>query len=474
MTPADGVVLVVDDEEAAREGMRLALEPLGLEVVTVASASDALRVLAERDVALVLTDMRMPGMDGFGLLERIKASWPEVEVVMITGYASIDGAIDAMKKGAFHYVSKPFKLEEVRQIVLRAVERSRLNRENSSLRRLVEEKGAAARALDELVCESKAMRRLRGMVSKVAQSDSTVLITGESGVGKELVAHVIHAASRRSAGPFVAVNCAAIPAGLIESELFGYEKGAFTDARRARPGLFEAASGGAIFMDEIGELALDMQAKLLRVIQEREVMRIGSRRPRKVDFRLLAATNRDLEKAVREGRFRGDLYYRLNVIRLEVPPLRERREDILPLAERFLAMCCRREGKRIRGFTAGARRVLLAYEWPGNVRELQNVVERAVILADSGEWIDVTLLGISGPAEPSREPEGFVTLDELERRYIFEVLEYTGGNKSQAARILGVDRSSLWRKLKSYGSVGAGGGSDRTPGDDDSPCGDAT
>jgi two-component system response regulator HydG len=364
----------------------------------------------------------------------------------------VDSAIDAWKQGASDYICKPFKLDEVRLTLRRALERRRLVTEN----RVLKEALVEAHRPPPMVAQSRVMRDLLSLVATVAPSRSNVLVTGESGVGKELVARSIHALSPRAHLRFLPFHCAARAESLLESELFGYEKGAFTGAERAKPGVFEAVEGGTVFLDEIGEVTPGLQSKLLRTIQEREVLRLGSTAPRTVDFRLVAATNRELAAEIQAGRFREDLYYRLNVIALEVPPLRRRSEDVLPLARLFLERFAAAESRPVVGFTSAAEDWLLKQSWPGNVRQLENTVERAVLLA-AGRRIDVTDLsgngGASGSVSPpgptgASEPESLESLAEHEQRYISEVMRRVQGNRSRAARILGLDRSSLWRKLK--------------------------
>ncbi len=442
-------VLIVDDEAMAREGLELALEDEACRVITASSAKRALELLSKERIHLVLTDLKMPDMDGIELLSRIKEELPNVDVVMVTGFATVDTAVQAMRLGALEYICKPFKLDDVRRTVRLALEQQRLSTEN---RRLKEEL-SASRCPKHIVVESPKMSNILELVARVAPSKSNVLITGESGVGKELIARTIHCQSPRVEKRFLPFNCAARAESLLESELFGYEKGAFTGADKRKEGIFEAADSGTVFLDEIGEIPLALQVKLLRVIYERELIRLGGDHPIEVDFRLIAATNRNLEEEVEGGRFREDLFYRLNVITIEVPPLRQRTEDILPLAKQFLANYASDEGKNFNGFTAEAEDALISYGWPGNVRELQNVIERAVILTTKKK-ISAADLQLRTKSEGSKAATELISLAENERRHILSVMEQVGGNRSRAARILGMDRSSLWRKLKSYGENG--------------------
>ena len=438
-------VLIVDDEALAREGLELALEDEPCRVLTASSAAKALELMASEDIHLVLTDLKMPDMDGIELLKRIKEQFPDIDVVMVTGFATVDTAVQAMRLGALEYICKPFKLDDVRRTVRLALEQQRLAAENRRLR----EELLATKFPKHIVTESPKMATILELVSRVAPSKSNVLITGESGVGKELIARTIHCQSPRVDNRFLPFNCAARAESLLESELFGYEKGAFTGADKRKEGIFESADGGTVFLDEIGEIPLALQVKLLRVIYERELIRLGGDNTIEVDFRLIAATNRNLEKEVEEGRFREDLFYRLNVITIEVPPLRQRTEDILPLAKQFLEDYAREEAKIFNGFTAEAEDLLISYGWPGNVRELQNVIERAVILT-TGKRISAEDLQLKQKSGSLKNETELVSLAENEKRHILQVMEQVSGNRSRAARILGMDRSSLWRKLKSY------------------------
>jgi len=438
------LVLVVDDEEVAREGLRMALEET-YQVETAPDGAAALAFLEGRRADVLLTDLRMPGME---LLQKARELDDELVVLMITGFAAIDTAVEAIRLGAADYIPKPYHLDDVRLRLARALRGRELEARNRGLRREAE----ARRPCGEMIGESRAMREVFALVEKVADTQASVLVTGSSGTGKELVARELHARSRRAASPFLSINCGAIPEGLAESELFGHEAGAFTGASERRAGLFEAAAGGTVFLDELGELELSVQVALLRVLQQREVVRVGARRPVRVDFRLVAATNRDLKEEVGAGRFREDLYYRVRVVEVGLPDLRDRPEDIPLLATHFLERIARREGRKVKRLSTRAMELLSAYAWPGNVRELENVLDRAAILA-AGTRITPSAL----PQElvgDGDDVEDLPSLAELEREHIQRVLTRVGGNRTRAAKILGLDRSSLWRKLKEEGDGG--------------------
>jgi DNA-binding NtrC family response regulator len=440
-------VLVVDDEPNIGESVKKALERVGYSVDAAPNAEVALARLERSLVELVLCDIKLPGMDGLELLERIKESHPETVVVMITGYASIESAVASMRRGAADYLPKPFNPQQLRHVVSKALEQRRLAEENVYL------KGEIRHLFGErvVVGQSAAMQHLFALAQTVAATDSSVLIVGESGTGKEVVARFIHAESPRKDRPFVTVNCAAIPPNLLESELFGHRRGAFTGAVYSRRGSFELANGGTLFLDEIGEMPVEMQAKILRALEEREIKRVGSEDSIAVDVRIIAATNKDLEQEIKAGRFREDLYWRLNVVQLVVPPLRERPEDVVPLARHFLALYGQELKKSVPDFSGEALEALTRYDWPGNVRELRNAVERAIIFADAGKPIRLAHLPPQIHPEPSREgappSKLFRTLREMELQYIREVLEACGGNRTRAAEVLGVSPVTLWRKL---------------------------
>ena len=439
-----------------REMLERALTRRGFEAFGVRGADEALGWLGSSDADVVLTDLNMPGMNGLELCERIALNRPDVPVVVITAFGSMETAIAAIRAGAYDFVTKPFELDALGLVLERAVTHHRLRDEVRRLREVVEERTGS----DAVVGESPALKKAWELIHRIADSDTTVLITGESGTGKEVAARAIHERSRRQEAPFVPINLAAMPEALLESELFGHARGAFTDARSARTGLFVEANGGTLFLDEVGELPLALQPKLLRALQERKVRPVGGNAEVPFDVRIVAATNRDLEAAVEEGRFREDLFYRLNVVGLELPPLRARGNDVLLLAQRFLRQFADRSGKRVSGVSPQAAQRLLDYGWPGNVRELQNCIERAVALTRFEQLaVDDLPEKIQRYRATQLMPEGVdassvVTLEELERRYILRVLGAMGGSRTLAARALGVDRKTLFRKLERWKQEG--------------------
>jgi two-component system, NtrC family, response regulator HydG len=445
-------ILVVDDDPGHLAMLRTVLSGWGYAPEGATDGEAAVAKVREKAFDAVLLDIRMAGMGGMEALARIKDHNPAVPVVIMTAYSSVETAVSALKAGAYDYLTKPLDLDVLRLTLERVLDHMRLATENEALRLKLGKAGGP-----EIIGKSKAMRELFSMLGMVAPTEATVLITGESGTGKELVARALHEGSPRAGGPLVAVNCAALSETLLESELFGHEKGAFTGAERRREGRFMAADKGSIFLDEIGEIAQPIQAKLLRVIQEREIQRVGGDRPVGVDVRILAATNRELKKEVEAGRFREDLYYRLNVVALIVPPLRDRAEDIPLLAQHFLSHFAEKNRKRIKGFTPAAMDHLLRGTWPGNVRELENAVERAVILS-VGEYVTERELPLSAVREEALPQAGEgvaalsgMPLDDVEREVILATLRDVGGNKSEAARVLGITRATLHKKLKKYG-----------------------
>jgi two-component system, NtrC family, response regulator AtoC len=447
-------ILVVDDDPAMRHLLSVILTDHGWEARAVATAQDALKELEARDCDLVLTDVRMPGMDGLALLREIQRLRPELTVIVMSAYGAQDAALEAMKAGAYDYLSKPFKRDEVVLVLRKAEERERLARENRRLRTEL----AGGYGPSNLVGASGAMQEVLRQLRKVAPQKTTVLVTGDSGTGKELVARALHELSPRAAFPFVAVNCGAIPAELIESELFGHVRGAFTDASRAKKGLADEADGGTLFLDEIGELPLALQPKLLRFLEEEEVRPLGDVRARKVDVRVVAATGRDLRRAVAAGQFREDLFYRLDVVEVRLPPLRERPEDVPALAAHFLARHARLrpELADVR-LSDEAREALLAHRWPGNVRELEHALERAVVLAD-GPVIreeDLPETVRSPPASAPPRVHGTLSIKRetraLEEQLIRAALERTGGNRTRAAELLELSYRALLYKIKDYG-----------------------
>ena len=446
---ASAGILVVDDEERVRRLLSRLLSEEGYQVHAVASAEEALAELENTSYDLVLTDLVMSGMSGMELLERIRAQRPETGIIVITAHGTVDSAVDAMKKGAFHYLCKPFKLDEVRIFVQRALNQGQTQRELVGLRREVQQRFE----FSNIIGKSKAMQEVFELIRRVASSTSTVLIQGRSGTGKELVAKAIHYNSSRRNRPFVAVNCSAIVETLLESELFGHVKGAFTGAVANKKGLFEEAQGGTIFLDEIGEISPAIQVKLLRVLQDHEIRHVGSNQSIKVDVRLIAATNRDLEEAVQKKEFREDFYYRLNVVPIFLPPLRNRPEDIPPLVHHFVSKCASQAGANVTGVSKEAMRLLIQYSWPGNIRELENVIERAITLGAEGE------IQVEDLPDTLREEKQEAWLDstpvelsmaEVEKAHIERVLKHTGGQVSQAARILGIDRRTIYRKIQAY------------------------
>jgi two-component system response regulator HydG len=445
-------VLAVDDEQETCDLLKLTLEREGFQVTTCTSAEAALELVGAVDFDVVITDLSMPEMGGLELCERVLGTRPNVPVVVITGQGSLETAIGAMRVGAYDFIVKPVDPKLLSVAVQRAVQHKGLSDEVKRLRTEV----SIDNAIPTVVGSSSSMRRVFTLVQRVADSDAGVLIHGETGTGKELVARAIHDNGRRKDGPFIAINCAAVPASLIESELFGHERGAFTDAKVQRTGLFVQADGGTLFLDEIGELPLEVQPKLLRALQERKVRPVGSNREIPFDARVIAATNRVLEDEVYERRFREDLFYRINVVKIDVPPLRERGGDVLHLARHFLTIYAERHGKKDIELSPASAEKLISYAWPGNVRELENCIDGAVALA-RGAHIEIDDLPEKVKSyRPERfvvsanQPEEIVTIDELERRYILRVLSLVGGNKSRAAQVLGFDRRTLYRKLERY------------------------
>jgi DNA-binding NtrC family response regulator len=445
-------VLLVDDDRSMGELLSIGLVRRGFEPSFVPAAEEALAKLRDEEFAVVVTDLQMHGMNGLELCERIAKNYPDLPVIVATSFGSMETAVGAIRAGAYDFVTKPIDLSALELSIRRALQHRALREEVRRLRRVV----ATMEGSAELLGQSPVMRQVFGLVERVAGVDSSVLIVGESGTGKELVCRAIHARSSRSRGPLVAINCAAMPEALLESELFGHARGAFTDAKTSRTGLFVQASGGTLFLDEIGELPLPLQPKLLRALQERKVRPVGGDTEIPFDARIVAATNRDLEEQVAERRFREDLYYRINVIHLALPPLRTRGSDVLLLAQRFLSQHAARMHKQVTGISPGAAERLLAYRWPGNVRELQNCIERAVALTNFAEitiedlpeklrkYAEAPL--VVGGADPSE----IVPLAEMERRYILRALEVLGGSRAVTAQRLGVDRKTLYRKLQQY------------------------
>jgi len=443
-------LLIVDDERVALKNLEHIMKKEGYGVTATQSGQNALKLLEEQQFDVVLTDLRMEKVDGLQVLKKCRELHPDSEVIMITGFATLDSAVEAMKQGAFYYIAKPFKLDEVRKVVKEAVHKVELKKENRHLREQLE----SYQGKVKIITQDPSMRKLLDVALQVAPVDTNVMITGESGTGKELFARYLHVNSGRSRGPFFAINCGAFTEELLASELFGYEKGAFTGAIARKQGLIEMASGGTLFLDEVTEMPTSMQVKLLRVIQERELFRVGGTEPVKVDVRLVAATNRDVQEAVKSGAFRQDLYFRLNVVALRIPPLSERKDDIPLLSYYFLKKYATLMKKPVAEISEEVIALLLNYDFPGNVRELENVIERGVALAN-GTTIELAHLPEDLKElsiKTFRKKEGRIpSLEEQEESYIKWVLNESGGNKTLAAQVLGIDRVSLWRKLKKYG-----------------------
>jgi len=444
------VVLVADDDPAVCDLCREVSESLGLRALVAASTEEALEKVEQQRVDLVLADLRMPAADGMALLERVKQAHPQVEVILMTGYGTVETAVEAIKRGAYDYLAKPFHLDDLRSKLQHAVKELELTQEN----RILREQARGQPGFGGLVGTSPKMQRTYKLILKVSQSRHPVLILGESGTGKELVARSIHFLGPLRDKPFVPVDCAGLVPTLIESELFGYVKGAFTGALRSKQGLLELAHGGTLFLDEIAELPPDLQGKLLRALQEKEIKPVGSTQRVPLEVRIVAATNRDLDQAIGDGRFRKDLYYRLNVVTLKLPPLRERKSDIPLLVNHFLERFSD-PGRRVRGISEEAMARLMTYDWPGNVRELENVIERALALGagnvihtvDLPSNLQAPAAAPNGPAAPR---EGILPLRELEKRAILQAVDELGGDKLLAARLLGIGKTTLYRKLKEY------------------------
>jgi len=443
-------ILIVEDEAKMLRLLQLRLAEEGFTTHTAQDAETGLAILRKEKIDLVITDLKLPGMNGLEFLQAAKRVDAAIPVVLMTAYGSVETAVDAMKAGASDYVLKPFSLEEMSLVVRKELDARRLRDENRSLREALGHRYSYR----NIVATSAKMQEVLSTVERVAPSNSTILLGGESGVGKDLIARAIHEHSRRANGPFIKINCTAIPENLLESELFGFEKGAFTGAVASKPGKFELADKGTIFLDEIGDVPPAIQVKLLRVLQEREFERLGGTKTLKVDVRLVAATNRNLRTALEQGTFREDLYYRLNVVPIDIPPLRERKEDIPGLVDHFLARLGRESGKEIRGVTPAALRQLVSFHWPGNVRELENIIERAVALSGD-EVLDVADIHLDVSPAAASNAHGFLpngtTLEQWEDEMIREALRRANGNKSQAARLLGLSRNALRYRLAKIG-----------------------
>ncbi len=444
-------ILIVDDEKNARDGLKQFLEAQDYDILTAADGEEGFKIYKQEKPELVLADIRMPNLDGIGLLNKIKNEHPHALVILMTAYGSVEDAVKAMKSGAFYYLTKPVNLEELQFLIKKALASINLEAENRELRQaLYKEKFEKG----EILAHSKKMKDLLKTVDQIAQSSASVLIEGESGTGKELIAHRIHDLSSRRNHPFVAVHCAALTETLLASELFGHERGAFTGATERKIGRFERAHTGSLFLDEIGEISPDVQVKLLRVLQEGEFERVGGTKTIKVDIRLIFATNKNLLEEVRAGRFREDLYYRINVIYLKMPSLRERKDDIPPLVEAFIKQFAIANGKKITGIQKEALEALTQYGWPGNIRELKNIIERMVVLATENE---ITLGQVPEDiksSQPGKNPVNFSqghNLDAMQKEFIKQALQDAQGNKSLAAQKLGISRRTLYRKMEEYG-----------------------
>jgi DNA-binding NtrC family response regulator len=456
MTRDMAIILIVEDEAKMRRLLELNLGEDGFSTLSAEDAESGLKLLRENPVDLVLTDLKLPGMNGLEFLQAIKRQNAALPVVVMTAFGSVETAVEAMKAGASDYVLKPFSLGEMRMVIRKELDVRKLREENRSLREALGKRYAHP----NVVARSPKMQEVLATVDRVAPTNSTVLLGGESGVGKDLIARAVHEKSRRASGPFIKINSSAIPENLLESELFGYEKGAFTGAGTSKPGKFELADKGTLFLDEIGDVPLAIQVKLLRVLQEREFERLGGTRTVKVDVRLIAATNRDLREALEQGTFREDLYYRLNVVPMDIAPLRQRKEDIPDLVNLFISRFAGDSGKPVDGITPEAMQILVNYHWPGNVRELQNIIERACALA-KGTVLKVEDIHLD--LRPARAlngagnflPEG-MTLEQWEDEMIRESLRRANGNKSQAARLLGLSRNALRYRLSKIGIADEG------------------
>ncbi len=441
-------ILIVDDEEIMRDSLTDWLREDGYQTAAVENGEKALERIRKERWDLILLDLKMPGMNGIEVLKEVKKINKELPVIIITAYATVDTAVEAMKIGACDYIAKPFNPEELGLVIKRVLDHQNLIKENIYLRKELKK----SYTFRDLISRNPKMQEIFDLIKRVAKSDSTVFITGESGTGKELVARAIHSESHRKKGPFIVVNCAALTESLLESELFGHEKGSFTGAYTTKPGIFEFANHGTLFLDEVGEMGFHTQADLLRVLEEKKFRRVGGKRLIEVDVRIISATNKDLKKRVEQGKFREDLYYRLNVVPIHIPPLRERKEDIPLLSDYFLEKYCLKNRKEIKGFSEKAMEVLMNYDWPGNIRELENVIERTVVITR-----DKIIKPKDLPSFLRKEvrekfiEEGDRPLSQIEKEYISHVLEKNRWNIRRSAKILGIDRTTLYKKIEKYG-----------------------
>lgn len=440
-------ILVVDDEEPQREQLAGFLEKQGFSVTTAESGPEAINLCQDKSFEVALIDLKMPRMDGVELLKKLKEINPEIQVIMMTAYGTVETAVDAMRLGAYHYINKPINLDELKLNIKKALERYYLLMENKYLKEQIENKFKDI----QIIGNSRGIQEVLSTISRVAKTKSTVLIRGESGTGKELVARTIHALSDRANKRFVPISCAALPETLLESELFGYEKGAFTGAVKRKEGRFELADGGTLFLDEVGDIPLETQVKLLRVLESQEFERLGGKETLKVDVRIISASNQDLEKKIKERNFREDLYYRLNVISIFIPPLRERKEDILLLVDHFIQKANQKCGRKVKGITLDVKDIILSYDWPGNVRELENVIERGVVLSrtDVIGKNDLPYFGLIKSKETT--PSANLSLRDMERNHILNTLNMTEWNLIKTAEVLGIHRNTLRLKMKEYG-----------------------
>jgi two-component system response regulator AtoC len=450
ITSAGGSILVVDDDSLMRDSLNETLCRVGFNVELAGTGEEALEKISKTEYDIVLSDIRMPNVGGMELLQAVKQHLPGAKVVMMTAYGTVQNAVEAMKLGAFEYVMKPFSIDEIELVVKRALDQKKLELENQLLRSEV----IGRYGFDNIIGKTPQMQKIFELVEGVADTKATVLITGESGTGKELIAKAIHYHSSRRENPFIRINCAALPAGLVESELFGHEKGSFTGAIKQSRGRFELADGGTLLLDEISEISLPLQAKLLRVLQEREFERVGSGIPIQVDVRIVATTNRDLKELIDRGKFREDLFYRLNVVPIHIPPLRERKEDIPVLAQHFLKKSNQENNKQIEGISQKVYELFLEYPWPGNVRELENYIERAVVTAQGKILTPRDFskdLSLGKLQSPSGKIDVGMSIEEAERKLILRTLKAQGGNRTKSAEILGISTRTLRNKLQEYG-----------------------